>query len=243
MKKFSVVSLIAIFMILGLTSFQAYAQPAFDSKTPGAKGTEQSIERATERATETGEQARPKNEDKDSQKQNFMGTLVSINATSITLKLDDGTSMTFAITRDTKIKIPGSGKGNGNGKQAPATADIPVGAKVMVQAVAGQAGAPMTARHIMLIPGKPETSHHVGTVTQYTPGKSLTILSQDGQSSAFTLTAQTKILPDERASQLKVGARVTVIYGRNPSGDAPEVRGVVVHPEGSGPKGSATPKP
>jgi len=34
-----------------------------------------------------------------------------------------------------------------------------------------------------------------------------------------------------------------VIYGRNPAGDAPEVRGIVVHPAGSGPKGTGTPKP
>jgi hypothetical protein len=240
-------------LLLGLTSLQASAQPAYDSKTPGAKGTEQAIERATEQSNESAEKAKEKEEDKSGQKQNYKGTLVSITASSVSIKLDDGTPLTFAINANTRVKIPGAGNGNGNGngkglgngnsKKAPVPTDIQPGAKVMVQAVAGQNGAQPTARHIMLIPGKPETTHHVGTVSEYTPGKSLSIVSQDGQTSTFALTGPIKILPEERAGELKVGSRVTVIYGRNPSGAAPDVRGIVVHPAGSGPKATATPKP
>lgn len=217
MKKIVAVVIIAVLLVLGLTSMQVNARSAYDSKTPGAQSTEKASERAAESQKDAGE--------KGGQKQNFKGTLVDLHNSDLTIKLDDGTTRTFTIGSGSKIKVPG-------GKKAQSPSEIQKGSKVMVQAITTTD--PMTARHVMIIPGKPATSHHVGTVTEYAAGSKITIQPKKGDPVTFTLTPQTKILPAERAGELAVGSRVTLIYGRNVSGDAPEVRGIVVHPAGSG---------
>ncbi len=88
----------------------------------------------------------------------------------------------------------------------------------------------LVARSIMIIPGKPVRTHRVGEVTAYTEGESITILAKDGNSYTFTLTADTKILPPERAEELAVGSWVTIIAPRDPASLGWTAQGIVVHP-------------
>jgi len=103
----------------------------------------------------------------------------------------------------------------------------------------------LLARSVMVIPGKPVRTHRVGWVTEYTPGVSITILAHDGNTYAFLLTADTKILPAERAGELGIGSRVTLIAPRDPALLGWTAFGIVVHPAGSGegslPPATATP--
>jgi hypothetical protein len=106
----------------------------------------------------------------------------------------------------------------------------------MVQVLQGDAS--LTALYIHVVPGKPEPVHRVGTVTAYTPGASITVLDKKGGSSTFVLTPDTKILPEDRASELGVGSLVTIISRRDPTGGPLTAQGIVVHP----PKGTEEPE-
>lgn len=80
----------------------------------------------------------------------------------------------------------------------------------------------------------------VGWVTDYQPGVSITIHTHHGNLITYALTNASKILPRRRASQLRVGSRVTILARRVPSLHAVVAFGIVVHPFGSG-GGSAPP--
>ena len=66
-------------------------------------------------------------------------------------------------------------------------------------------------------------------------------VSPDGLEYTFQLTADTKILPAERADQLAVGSLVTLIAPRDPSSEIPIAKGIVIHPAGSGSGAFSTP--
>jgi hypothetical protein len=96
---------------------------------------------------------------------------------------------------------------------------------------------------IDVIPGKPEHVHRVGIVTAYTPGVSITVQDIQGGSSTFLLAPNLKILPADRAGDLKVGSLVTVISRRDPSGGPLTAEGIVVHPESGTPTAMVSPTP
>lgn len=232
MKKAQVI--LAIGLVLGLlfSAANVFAGSSADvavkpNKTPGAKATDKAIERATEGKGGKGQHGK---------KQNYKGVVAEVGEASLTLTLADGSSATFAITEKTRISIPSLGKG-------ATLADINVGAKATVQATAAEDDT-LTALRINVTPGKPEKVHRVGTVTAYTAGESITVQAKDGQSSTFALTADTKILPADRADELAVGSRVTIISRRDVTGGVLTAQGIVVHPatEGSG-EDEGTPKP
>lgn len=150
----------------------------------------------------------------------YRGTITAVDATSLTALLGDGTSVTVGITPDTRILIPG--------KKSQADS-LMTGMQVVVWAFPDVNGNPV-ARAIIAIPGKPTIVHRVGTVTEYTPGISITILAVDGNTYPFTLTADTRILPADRAVELAVGSRVTVIAPRDPGALSWTATGIVVHP-------------
>ncbi|HEX2697768.1 MAG TPA: hypothetical protein VHM28_08670 [Anaerolineales bacterium] len=85
---------------------------------------------------------------------------------------------------------------------------------------------------------------HVGWVTAYTftpgVGGSISIHAHDSNVYTFTLPADIKILPKDRASQLGIDSRVTILAKRDPSTKGWIAFGIVVHPTGSG-AGSAPP--
>lgn len=192
---------------------QAFARPADmppTKNTPGAVATQKAEEKANN----------PKGK-----RENFKGTVEAISATSLTLTLRDGSSVTVGLSAETRIKVPGM-KG--------ATVDaIQPGMEVMLQAIRDQSGN-LTARSIMVKPGKPSKVHRVGWVTAYSPGASITIRAHDGNTYTFVLTTETKILPAQRAGELALGSRVTIIAPRNPATPQGTATGIVVHPADSG---------
>lgn len=239
MKKMTIWITLLVLSALAFTALQtsASASQKGPQKTPGAKATEKYEQRAsqeaaeaqktpgakaTEKAEQRAIQGKGNPEDKGGKKQNLKGTVTAVGEGSLSLELGDGSTVSVALDENTRVKAPSLGK-------EASAADILVGARAMVQAVQGE-DETLTARRVLVIPGKPATRHHVGVVTAYSPGASLTITAQDGQSYTYALSEGTKILPQKRAGELAVGSRVTVIFGRNVTGGEPLVRGVVVHP-------------
>jgi hypothetical protein len=150
----------------------------------------------------------------------YRGTITALDAAGLTLTLGDGTSVSIGLTAETKIRVPGP---NAQGDT------LLVGMQVAAWAQT-DANGNMIARAVMVIPGKPVTAHRVGTVTEYAAGASITILAVDGNAYTFLLTADTKFLPAERAAELAVGSRVTVIAPRDPAALGWTAAGIVVHP-------------
>ena len=150
----------------------------------------------------------------------FRGTITAVDASSLTLQLADGTSVTIALTAETRIKVPGP--------QAQGDVLL-VGMQAMVMAT-GDATLGWTARSVVAIPGAPVRTHRVGTVITYTAGVSISIEATDGQTYTFALTADTKILPAEQAASLAVGSLVTIIAPRDPAALTWTASGIVVHP-------------
>src|SRR5574341_2011064 len=235
MKKIPLLLILTLALGLFFVTSQALASPATagPKKTPGPPLTPGP-------QNTPGAQAilHAANQDCRGRHQNYRGTIASTSPLQLTLR-DGIPSPTFTVTSDTRMKFPGP---NGS------TATLQVGMQAMVQAVADQNGN-LTACAVMVIPGQPTRVHRVGWVTAYnfTPGVggSITIQASDGQSYTFTLTGDTKILPQDRAGELGSGSRVTVIARRDPSLGWTAF-GIVVHPEGSGagsmpPTATATP--
>jgi hemin uptake protein HemP len=171
-------------------------------------------------------------------KTNFSGEVLEVSEASLSIQTNSGETVSFLVTADTSVKIP---------TLPHATPmDIAVGARVLVQALEGEDGS-LTALKITVSPGKPAPKHHVGVVTAYEPGASITIRAHDGNEYTFRITEETKILPTERAEELAVGRTVTVISPRDVTGGPFTAAGIVVHPEEAGgetegaPTATATP--
>lgn len=126
---------------------------------------------------------------------------------------------TIIVDETTKIRVPTLGKES-------SLDDIESGMQVVVQAYRAEDG--LYARYILVIPGRPQYRHHVGTVTAYEE-VSITIEDRQGNTIDFVILDELKILPS--GASVEVGARVTVISRRDLVGDRLIARGVVVHPE------------
>lgn len=204
-------SLASLLLFLAGQAFALQANTTTQPKnTPGAV--------ATQKAEEKEQYPKGKRE-------NLKGIVEAINPSNLTLILRDGSTANIGLNADTRIKVPGM-KG--------ATLDyIQPGMQALVQAVRDQGGS-LVALRLMVKPDKPTKVHRVGWVTEYTPGASITIQAHDGNLYTFALTDETKILPEERAGELTLGSRVTIIAPRNPATPQGTANGIVVHPEGSG---------
>ncbi len=178
-----------------------------------------------EKATKATKIPKPK-------KQNFSGVVLAVSDSSLTIKDKAGGEITFTVNADTEVKIPTL-------KDAT-PADIQVGVRVLVRALKEDDGT-YTALQISVSPGKPAPKHHVGEVTAYEAGASITILAHDGNEYTFLITEATKILPAERAEELAVGRRVTIISPRDVTGGPFTAAGIVVHPEADEEEGTGTP--
>lgn len=220
MKKTAFLLTLALIGVLLFTStnalaISAVAEPAAKTKTPGppASGTHGPPGGAPGQSGMSNQGMKGKPE-------HYKGTISAYDSASITLTLADGTSVSIGITADTRIKGPG---------HAGAAVTPQVGQTAMVQARRDESGN-LVARFIQVIPGKPVLMHRVGEVTEYTEGSSITIQAPDGSTYTFTLTADTKILPEDRADELAVGSWVTVIAPRDPAMLGWTATGIVVHP-------------
>lgn len=223
MKKFTAISLLVVMGIL-LSTFSVMADyDGFSAKkTPGAQATAKADEKATrqsEKGVPPGQQKTPK---PDMKPQNFRGEISAVNTDSFSLSLVDGSSASFVLTADTRIKIPSLG-------DTTSSSPLLVGQKAQVRAQKDDLGN-WVALTVQVIPGKPVIVHHVGTVTEYTPGISITIVDSKGASFTFAITETTKYLPAERIDQLMPGTRVTIIAPRDVTGGALIAKGIVIHP-------------
>ena len=218
MKKYRILLLLILCMALLLATTQAFASPANlqngkntpGPNTPGAKATEKANDNAIKQA------GKP-----HGKHENYKGIVSAVDSTSITLTLRDGSSVSVGLSADTRMKFPGP-KNSTPGSIQP-------GMNAMVQAIREQGGN-LIARAVMVIPGKPSKIHRVGMVTEYTAGSSITIQDKDGNTYTFALTAETKLLPAERAGMLAVNSRVTIIAPRDPASGGVTVKGIVIHP-------------
>ena len=150
----------------------------------------------------------------------YRGTITGVDASSLSLTLLDGSSVTVGLTPDTKIHVPGP-QSMGD--------TLSMGMHVVVMAFNDQGNMPV-ARMVIVIPGQPVRAHRVGNVTAYTAGSSITIQATDGATYTFSLTGDTRILLQDQASSLAVGSRVTIIAPRVPSSLGWTATGIVVHP-------------
>jgi len=90
-------------------------------------------------------------------------------------------------------------------------------------------------------PNAQQMTIHVGWVTEYVPGVSITIQTHEGSFFTYQLTDTTRYLPAERAGELEVGSRVTIICPNgDPAAGTAVAAGVVIHPAESG-EGSMPP--
>ena len=218
MKNYRVYLFLAFVLSLLLTTTQVFARPAnvplaqttHAAQTPGAKATE----KANEHATKQADKLHGKHE-------HYKGIIANVNASSLTVTLRDGSSVTVNLTSDTRLKFPGPPNSTPSSLQP--------GMKVMVQAIRDQ-GNNLIATRIMAIPGKPSKIHRVGIVTEYTAGSSITIQDKKGNTYTFALSAEIKLLPVERAGELAVGSFVTIIAPRDPASGGVTVMGIVIHP-------------
>jgi hypothetical protein len=153
-------------------------------------------------------------------KYHFRGIIAAASATSVTLTLQDGSAMTFTFGPKVQIKVPTLPK-------AATWENLTIGLQATVQAEKTDTG--YVARMVIVVPGKPSTGHHVGTVTEYTAGTSITIVDKKGVSTTFKVTAETKIVLVEPNLVLKVGSRVTVVAPRDPKVLVQTARSIVVH--------------
>ncbi|HEU0294242.1 MAG TPA: DUF5666 domain-containing protein [Anaerolineales bacterium] len=225
-----------LFLLVGLALLFASAQVLAGSAhipnaqkmpstgTPGAKATERAEDKATKQAEKVEDKAtkQANKEDKPKGKhEHFKGTVAAVDSASLTLTLRDGSSVTIGLTAETRIKFPGP--------KNSTPESIEVGMTVNVQAIRDENGN-LLARMVMVVPGKPSKIHRVGIVTDYAPGSSITIQDKDGNTFAFTITSEVKLLPQERAGELAVGSRVTIIAPRDPATGGVRVIGIVIHP-------------
>ncbi len=157
-------------------------------------------------------------------KENFRGTLIAVDASSITLQVaDSGEQLTIAVNASTKIKIPGI-------KNAT-TADLAVNGEAVVQAVRAEDGS-LTALQIHGMPAKGNKGHRVGRVTELS-ASSITIQNGDSQTYTFVVTPETQILYKTDKAVLEVGAIVTIVAPRA-AAEPITATAIVVHTSGNG---------
>lgn len=166
-------------------------------------------------------------------KENYKGTITFIDAAGIELKLKGDVLITIPLSAETVVKIPT--------KSDATITDLKAGMKVTVKAL--RVGDTLTARKIILIPGKPSKVYKVGVVTDYQAGISITIQSKKGALSTFLLTADTKILPADQADQLVPGAVVTIIAPRDVTSLDRTAKTIVIHLPNPEPEPTEEPTP
>ncbi len=271
MKKFLIIASVIIIFTMAFGTVRVFADTnvstdpsvILDRRGPNTNAGDKSDMKATQQAAKedrTDLRATEKVERMDAKlagkKYHFRGEVTDVTATTLSVTLKSGGDMVFDLTPTTAFKIPTLGQGAtweelNVGVQvivtavkpgepevdASATAVPTVDPSATATAVAGE----FTAVTVHVVPGKPEKIHRVGVVTVYEAGKTITIEAKDGELYTFVLSDTTKILPEERVDKLVVGAKVTIISRRDPTGGPLAAQGIVVHPEDEDTEESTTP--
>lgn len=241
MKKSLLYVSLLLVIILTMTATTVFAAPETSlkpRKSPAPGGTEVTATEVTPGPRGNSEQHRndQNGQSEMKSKANFRGVVVTSDATSLTLELKDGMQQVIAMDENTVIKypthfIPQATETAVATETATATVTATpsgplAGLQVMVKAV-GQEDGSYLALKIMVIPGKPVKQQHVGEVTVYTEGSSITIKARDGMEYTFEVKDTTKILPE--GSMIQVGDTVTVIMPRVLNGQPMVAAGIVLH--------------
>jgi len=224
MKIYRASLLLFLAFALLFVSTQVFAEPEnlqTGQNTPGANATQKAEDRATKQAEKLNDNATHQAGKPKGKHEHFKGMVAAVDSGSVTLTLRDGSSVTIGLTADTRIKIPG--------RNDSAPTSVKPGMTVNVQAIRDENGQ-LFARMMLVIPGKPTKIHRVGIVTAYTAGTSITIQDKDGNTYTFEIASEIKLLPPERAGELAIGSRVTIIAPRDPASGGVTVKGIVVHP-------------
>ncbi|MGB7537316.1 MAG: DUF5666 domain-containing protein [Anaerolineales bacterium] len=150
----------------------------------------------------------------------YKGTIAVVEAGSLTLTLNEGSSLVFVLNAETRIKI--------TGLKNATVADLEVGDSATVHAAKDDTGA-LTASQVEV---KIKVKHFKGTVTDYQEGASLTILEKNGTSRTFLITAETRIKfgKKDQDNTLQVGSEVTVVAPLDPAGGTLTATEITVHP-------------
>lgn len=249
MKKSILYMGLLLAIVLAMTATTVLAAPDISmkpKKTPAPQGTEVTATEVTPAPHGNSEQHRnnQNNQNEKNGKANFRGVVVTSDATSLTLELKDGTQQVIMMDENTVIKYPTHF--NPAATEEPTATETATateaatetvtatvtptgplaGLQVMVKAVK-QTDDSFLALKVMVIPGKPVKQQHVGEVTAYTEGSSITIKAKDGKEYTFEISTTTKILPE--GSTIKVGDMVTVIMPRVLTGQPMVAAGIVLH--------------
>lgn len=179
--------------------------------TPGAAATAISERMATLQAMQNQGKA-----------EHFVGTISAVNSKEFTLTLRDGSSATILLSPNTRaIALATDGR--------PRPANLAVGQTALVRAVR-DANDVLTARSILVSQNQPVRVHMIGTVTDYSPGVSITIQAMDGKKYTFTISLNTNILPTTSAASLTIGSHVTIVALRDTSAGQSAALGIVLLP-------------
>lgn len=214
-------------VLAGAVSLPTAKDTPVTTKTPKPpmdtdKSTQKAEDKATKQAEKLDDKATKQADKPKGKHEHFKGTVTAVDSgSSITLALRDGSPVIIGLTGDTRIKFPGP--------KNSVPAGIQTGMTVSVQAIRDENNN-LVARMVMVIPGKPSKIHRVGIVTEYIENERITIQDKDGNPFTFTITGDVKLLPEERASELAIGSRVTIIAPRDPATGGFRVIGIVIHP-------------
>ena len=203
-------------------------------KDPALKPTEKAIHRATEQADEDDLLGREKGDKKKSDRVNIRGEIISVDTAGIVIQPKLSDPVTFIWDETPIIKIPTLAG-------AATTTDLKAGMNVIVQGFKTETG--LVAMKVLVVPGKPIKIHHVGTVTIYAAGTSITIENKKGETTTFVITAETKIIPEAEAASLAVGSVVTIIAPRDVTGGDLTAKAIVIHVPEPDEKEDVTPEP
>lgn len=159
---------------------------------------------------------------KKGKSEHFVGTISAVDAVGFTMLLRNGTSVTILLSPNTRaIEFAADGR--------PRPANLATGQAVLVRAVR-DANDTLTARSVLVAPSQPVRVHMIGTVTEYVPGASITVLAIDGKSYTFIINGETDLLSAGTNSALNVGSHVTIVARRDSSGGQNIALGIVVLP-------------
>ena len=231
-KTIIVLSILTILLtVMSISQVNASSElGATAKKTPGAQATAKALDQSS--TVHGNSAANNAKIEKTGKTVNFMGEIVSVDASTLVISLKDDSLVTLVVTEATIVKIPGK-----KTDTSDTAAGLLVGMKVTVKATVVPGvditTTTITAQRISVVPGKPTKSSHVGIVSALVPGVSIEITTKKGEIYTFLLTENTKYLPAERVAELAVGSVVTIISPRDVTGQPAVAAGVVIHPAGT----------
>lgn len=218
-KKFFVVALIAVLITL-LTVSTVLASPVPGNpevkKTPQSQGNGNDKENGN-----SADKANGSAKDKNLKVVNYHGVVMSYSATSLTILLKDGSTVSFVMNEKSGLKLPTLSK-------TSTIANLQYNMRVVVHAYLDKTTGVLTVRSINVVPSTPLDYNLAGAVTDYQEGVSITITNADGTTTTYLIDATTQIILEDPTLVLGVDSQVVVILALNSTGDTPIATAIVV---------------